>query len=65
MDSLKGGTTLGVPSEPGREFDELVEEIMVEVKMRRGSRAGPEGMELRRRVEATLVEKSEEMKKEL
>ncbi|KAK0904090.1 Lysophospholipid acyltransferase [Friedmanniomyces endolithicus] len=45
MDSLRG-TTLGVPSEPGREFDELVEEIMVEVKMRRGSRAGPEGVEL-------------------
>ncbi|KAK0251454.1 Lysophospholipid acyltransferase [Friedmanniomyces endolithicus] len=65
MDSLKGGSTLGVPSEPGREFDELVEEIMVEVKMRRGSRAGPEGVELRRRVEASLVEKSEEMKKEL
>ncbi|KAK1074214.1 Lysophospholipid acyltransferase [Friedmanniomyces endolithicus] len=65
MDSLKGGTTLGVPSEPGREFDELVEEIMVEVKMRRGSRAGPEGVELRRRVEATLLETTEGMKKEL
>ncbi|KAK4548479.1 hypothetical protein LTR36_009389 [Oleoguttula mirabilis] len=53
-DGLQEGATLGVPSEPGEEWDEMVEEIMVEVKRRRGSKPGPEGVELRRLVEDTL-----------
>ncbi|KAK5109450.1 hypothetical protein LTR62_007009 [Meristemomyces frigidus] len=56
------GTTLGVPSEPGKEFDEVVDEIMAEVKARRGSRAGPEGAELRKRVEHSLHQKADEVK---
>ena len=56
QESLQGAT-LGVPSEPGQEWDELVDEVMVEVKKRRGSRAGPEGLELRKMVEETLHKK--------
>lgn len=52
--SLMDGATLGVPSEPGKEWDEMVEEVMEEVKKRRGSKPGPEGVELRRLVEDTL-----------
>ncbi|KAK3066084.1 Lysophospholipid acyltransferase, partial [Teratosphaeriaceae sp. CCFEE 6253] len=68
MDSLahQAGGTLGVPSEPGREFDELVEEIVEEVRLRRGSRGvGVEGGELRRRVEGMLRERGGPVKKEL
>lgn len=52
------GATLGVPSEPGIAFDEMVEEVMDEVKKRRGSKGGPEGPELRKRVEDALYKKS-------
>ena len=52
------GPTLGVPSEPGREFDEMVEEIMEEVKRRQGNGTIPDGQELRRRVEETLKKKT-------
>lgn len=48
------GATLGVPSEPGMEFDEMVDEVMEEVKKRRGSKGGPEGQELRRQVVEVL-----------
>jgi lysophospholipid acyltransferase len=51
------GQTLGVPSEPGQEFDEMVDEVMVEIKRRRGNQAGPEGVELRRMVEDALSRK--------
>ena len=51
------GQTLGVPSEPGQEFDEMVDEVMEEIKRRRGSQAGPEGVELRRMVEEALSRK--------
>ncbi|KAI7087646.1 MBOAT family protein-like protein [Hortaea werneckii] len=53
MESLEGAT-LGVPNEPGREFDEMVDEVMEEVKKRRGSKGGPEGPELRKQVEQAL-----------
>ena len=55
------GATLGVPNEPGREFDEMVDEIVEEVKRRRGSQAGPD-VELRKLVEENLVKKREEGK---
>lgn len=48
------GATLGVPSEPGKEWDEMVDEVMDEVKKRRGSKPGPEGPELREMVEGAL-----------
>ena len=52
---------MGVPSEPGKEFDEMVDEIMEEVKRRRGSAAEvPEGLELRKMVEETLMKKTKE-----
>lgn len=54
------GATLGVPSEPGKEFDEFVDEIVEEVKRRKGSQAAaiPDAQELRRRVEAALKSKT-------
>ncbi|KAK3717289.1 Lysophospholipid acyltransferase [Vermiconidia calcicola] len=54
------GATLGVPSEPGQEFDEMVDEIIVEVKKRRVSGKGPEGPELRKKVEEMLLQKRDE-----
>ena len=51
------GETLGVPSEPGHEFDEMVDEVMVEIKKRRGSAAGPDGIELKKMVEDALSRK--------
>ena len=57
QESLQGAT-LGVPHEPGQEFDEMVDEIVAEVKRRRGSKGGPEGQELRRMVEETLLVKA-------
>lgn len=55
---------MGVPAEPGREFDEMVDEIMTEVKRRRESGSGlnlpADGMELRRRVESTVKERLEQ-----
>jgi lysophospholipid acyltransferase len=56
------GPTLGVPSEPGREFDEMVDEILEEVKRRQGSGTMPDGQELRRRVEETLRSKTSQEK---
>ena len=64
QESLQGAT-LGVPNEPGQEFDEMVDEIMEEVKKRRGSAAGPDGMELRKKVEETLRKKVDEGKDKL
>lgn len=54
------GATLGVPYEPGQEFDEMVDEIMEEVKKRKGSGVGPDGMALRKRVENALHQKVDE-----
>ena len=48
------GATLGVPSEPGQEFDELVDEVMEEIKKRRGSKAGPDGLQLKNMVVDSL-----------
>lgn len=53
MENLQGAT-MGVPTDPGQEWDEMVDEIMEEVKKRRGSKSGPEGHELRSVVEETL-----------
>jgi lysophospholipid acyltransferase len=57
-DSLQGAT-LGIPSEPGREFDEMVDEIVEEVKRRRPSASLPRGDELRNRVAVALQKKAE------
>ena len=54
-ESFMTGPVMGVPSEPGREWDEMVDEVVGEVKKRRGSKPGPEGTELRRLVEDTLL----------
>ena len=43
-----------MPVDPGKEYDEMVDEIVEEVKRRRGSKPGPEGLELRKMVEETL-----------
>lgn len=62
MEAAAGGT-LGVPAEPGKEFDEMVDEVLEEVRRRRERGEGLEfkvpadGMELRRRVEKSLREK--------
>lgn len=48
------GATLGVPHEPGQEFDEMVDEITEEVKKRKGSAVGPDGAALRKLVADTL-----------
>lgn len=53
------GATLGVPHEPGQELDEMVDEIVEEVKKRRGSRSGPDAMELRKMVKENLSGGSE------
>jgi lysophospholipid acyltransferase len=45
---------LGIPNEPGREFDEMVDEIIEEVKKRREGKVGPDGLELRHKIEETL-----------
>lgn len=57
QESLQGAT-LGVPVDPGKEYDEMVDEIVEEVEKRRGSKRGPEGLELRKLVEETLNQKS-------
>ena len=59
LESL-AGATLGVPLDPGVEFDEMVDEIIVEVKKRRVSGKGPEGPELRKKVEEMLLQKRDE-----
>nr|POE78450.1 hypothetical protein CFP56_60682 [Quercus suber] len=48
------GATLGVPSDPSKEWDEMVDEIMEEVKRRSNAQDLPQGQELRKRVEETL-----------
>lgn len=48
------GATLGVPNDPSQEWDEMVDEIMVEVKKRKDAKDLPQGQELRKRVEETL-----------
>lgn len=54
-DSLANGQqTLGVPAEPGREFDELVDEVVEEVRRRRGGQTPADGLELRKMVEESL-----------
>lgn len=53
QESLQGAT-LGIPHAPGETFDEMVDEIVEEVKKRRGAAPGPEGPELRRKVEVAL-----------
>jgi lysophospholipid acyltransferase len=57
QESMQGGA-LGIPSEPGQEFDEMVDEIMDEIKKRRGSAAMPDGAELRKMVEDSLSRKA-------
>lgn len=52
------GATLGVPSDPGREFDEMVDEIVEEVKRRRGSEGLPDVNEVRKQVEESLFKKA-------
>lgn len=67
MESAAGGT-LGVPAEPGKEFDEMVDEVMEEVRKRRergegvGFKVPTDGMELRRRVEGTVKKTLEDRK---
>lgn len=62
MDRAAGGT-LGVPSEPGAEFDEMVDEVLEEVRKRRergdsvGFKVPTDAMELRKRVEGSVREK--------
>jgi lysophospholipid acyltransferase len=52
------GATLGVPLDPGVEFDEMVDEIVEEVRKRRGGNPLPNPAEVRRQVERTLSEKA-------
>lgn len=53
QESMKGAT-LGVPNEPGKEFDEMVDLITEEVQKRKGSGVTPDGQALRKTVEETL-----------
>lgn len=56
VDSSEGmhGATLGIPHEPGQEFDELVVEIADEVRRRKGSKDVPDSAELKRMVAEAL-----------
>jgi lysophospholipid acyltransferase len=56
---------LGVPTDPGVEFDEMVDEIVEEVRKRRGGKPLPDPAEVRRQVERTLSMKSQEAKEAL
>ena len=62
MEAAAGGN-LGIPAEPGKEWDEMVDEVLEEVRKRRERGQSvdfnipADGMELRRRVEKTLREK--------
>ena len=49
---------MGVPLDPGVEFDEMVDEIVEEVRKRRGGKPLPNPAEVRRQVERTLSEKA-------
>ena len=44
--------------DPGVEFDEMVDEIVEEVRKRRGGKPLPNPAEVRRQVERTLSEKA-------
>jgi lysophospholipid acyltransferase len=59
------GATLGVPTDPGVEFDQMVDEIVEEVRKRRGGKPLPDAAEVRRQVERTLSAKSQEAKEAL
>ena len=50
---------MGVPTDPGVEFDEMVDEIVEEVRKRRGGKPLPNPAEVRRQVERTLSERKE------
>jgi lysophospholipid acyltransferase len=54
------GATLGVPTDPGVEFDEMVDEIVEEVRKRRGGKPLPNPAEVRLQVERTLSAKAKE-----
>ena len=58
QESLQG-EMLGVPTNPSEQWDEMVDEIVQEVKRRRGNKPGPEGHELRKMVEESLHEEKE------
>jgi lysophospholipid acyltransferase len=70
QESLQGAT-LGVPVNPGQEFDDMVDEIVAEVNRRRlagnADQNGPVGPELRKMVAETLkrTTSQEGVKKEL
>lgn len=49
------GAMLGVPVDPGKEFDEFVDEMIEEVKRRRGSVDLPSPEELKKQVRETLM----------
>lgn len=53
QDSHKGAL-LGVPDDPNKDINEVVDEVMEEMKKRRGSKPGPQGSELRQMVEDAL-----------
>ena len=56
---------MGVPTDPGVEFDEMVDEIVEEIRKRRGGKPLPKPAEVRRQVERTLSAKSQEAKEAL
>ena len=62
QESLQGAT-LGVPGDPGKEWDAMVDEIVEEVKKRRESGAELPGEDLRKKVEETLKSKLDGKKK--
>jgi lysophospholipid acyltransferase len=49
-----------VPTDPGVEFDEMVDEIVEEVRKRRGGKPLPNPAEVRLQVERTLSAKAKE-----
>jgi lysophospholipid acyltransferase len=53
-----------VPTDPGVEFDEMVDEILEEVRKRRGGKPLPNPAEVRRQIEKKLSEKSHETREE-
>ena len=56
---------MGVPTDPGVEVDEMEDEIVEEVRKRRGGKPLPNPAEVRRQVERTLSAKSQEAKEAL
>ncbi|KAF2721288.1 MBOAT-domain-containing protein [Polychaeton citri CBS 116435] len=53
-DEGSGKETLGVPGDPGKQWDVMVDEVVAEVNKRRGNKAGPDASELRRNVQDRL-----------